>query len=336
MRSSFIMLSAMGASIWVCGASLAWAQDLSAGLAVGGLVFSRNADVSIESEDLTIAPDAVVVRYVLLNQSASPITLTMAFPLPDIDLEDGANITFPVNDPVNFIGYTTKIDGKPVNFTVSQRAVLGNKDMTAALRSMGMPVLPLGALQLKMPDLPQPMRMRAVNEGLLAQAGTDDKGTPFYEPTWTVKTSLTRQQIFPPGKPVSIEHRYRTSAGMSFDSVLRQGLRQTKGLESEVQRYKTNYCFSDDFLKSLDRIAGAEQANTAKILERRISYVLKAGANWAGTIKNFHLVVDKGQVDRIVSFCADGIKKISATAFEMRATDFTPTRDLNILLLGRK
>jgi len=30
------------------------------------------------------------------------------------------------------------------------------------------------------------------------------------------------------------------------------------------------------------------------------------------------------------------VKKISATAFEMRASDFTPTRDLNIIIVGRK
>jgi hypothetical protein len=118
--------------------------------------------------------------------------------------------------------------------------------------------------------------------------------------------------------------------------VLRQGLRQKKGLESEVQRYKTNYCIGDDFLQSIDRLAGADEANKARIVERRISYVLKTGANWAGPIKAFHLVVDKGQPDRIVSFCGDGVKKISPTAFEMRASDFTPTRDLSILIVGRR
>jgi hypothetical protein len=151
-----------------------------------------------------------------------------------------------------------------------------------------------------------------------------------------LKTSFVRQQTFPPGKPVTVEHRYRTSVGVSFDSVLRQGLRQKKAMEAEVRRYKTNYCIADDFLKSIDRLAGADEANKNGIVERRISYVLKTGANWAGPIKDFHLVVDKGQPDRIVSFCGDGVKKISPTAFELRATDFTPARDLNIIIVGRK
>ena len=337
MKCYFAALLATCAAVALdAGASPARANDSSAELAVGGLVFTKNADVSIESEDLTITPDTVTVRYVFLNQSPSPVTLTVAFPLPDIDLADGANVAFPTGDPVNFVGFSTKIDGKPINFTVNQRATLDSKDVTATLRDMGIALLPIGPRQLKINELPQQTRDRAVTAGLLLQSGTNDKGEPLYEPTWTLKTSVVRQQTFPPGKPVSVEHRYRTSVGLSFDSVLRQGLRQKKGLESEVQRYKTNYCILDDFLQSVDKLAGADEANKAKILERRISYVLKTGANWAGPIKSFHLVVDKGQPDRIVSFCGDGVKKISATAFEMRASDFTPTRDLNIIIVGRK
>ena len=331
-----VLLATCAAVSWDAGASLSRANDSSAELAVGGLVFTKNSEVSIESEDLTITPDAVTVRYVFLNQGASAVTLTVAFPLPDIDLADGANLALPSSDPLNFVGFSTKVDGKPINFTVNQRAFLNNKDVTATLRDMGMPTLPIGAQQLKINELSQQTRDRAVTAGLLVQSGTNDKGEPLYEPTWTLKTSVVRQQAFPPGKPVSVEHRYRTSVGMSFDSVLRQGLRQNKALDSEVQRYKANYCILDDFLKSIDKLAGADEANKAKIIERRISYVMKTGANWAGPIKNFRLVVDKGQADRIVSFCGDGVKKISATAFELRATDFTPTRDLNIIILGRK
>jgi hypothetical protein len=328
------LLAACAALSW--GAGACRANDSSAELSVGGLVFTKNSDVSIQSEDLTITPDSVTVRYVFLNQSMNPVTLTVAFPLPDIDLADGANVAFPTSDPINFVGFATKVDGRPINFTVNQSATLNGKDVTASLRGMGIPLLPIGAQQLKITELAQQTRDRAVNEGLLVQSGTNDKGDPLYDPSWTLKTSVVRQQTFPAGKPVTVEHRYHTSVGMSFDTVLRGGLRGKKALEPEVARYKADYCITDDFLKSLDKIAGVEEANKAKIQERRISYVLKTGANWAGPIKDFHLVVDKGQPDRLVSFCGDGIKKISPTAFELRAKDFTPTRDLNIIMLGRK
>lgn len=321
---------------WDGGATVGRANDSSAELSVGGLVLTKNSDVSIQSEDLTITPQSITVRYVFLNQSTTPVTLTVAFPLPEIDLADSANIAIPTSDPLNFVGFATKVDGKPISFTINQRATLNGKDVTAALRGMGIPLLPIGTQQLKISELPQDTRNRAVAAGLIMESGTNDKGEPLYDPAWTLKTSVVRQQTFPPGKPVTVEHRYRTSVGISFDSVLRQGLRDNKALAAEVQRLKANYCIPDDFLKSVDKLTGAAEANTAKLQERRISYVLKTGANWAGPIKDFHLVVNKGQPDRLVSFCGDGVKKISATAFELRAKDFTPTQDLNIIMLGRK
>jgi hypothetical protein len=299
-------------------------------------VLTRNSAVSIESEDLKITLNAVTVRYVFRNQRENPVTLTVAFPLPDIDLSDDANVAFSADDPLNYVGFSTKIDGKPASFTVNQQAFLHGKDVTASLREMAIPLLPLGKQQLKVSELPQTVRDRAVAEGLLLQSGTNDKGLALYDPTWTLKTSVVRQQTFPPGKSVSVEHRFRTSVGMSFDSVLRQGLRPAKALAADVARYKSDFCINDDTLKSIDNLAGPDNATNQRLIERRISYVLKTGANWAGPIKSFRLTIDKGQADRVVSFCGTDVKTISPTAVEMRATDFTPTRDLNIIILGRK
>src|SRR5438105_6267903 len=162
------LLAGCAAISWDAASSSSRANDTSAELAIGGLVFTKNSDVSIESENLAITPDTVTVRYVFLNQSPNPVTLTVAFPLPDIDLIDAESVAFPTSDPVNFVGFSTKVDGKPVNFTVNQRAFLNNKEVTAALRAMGIPILPIGAQQSKITELPQQTRDRAVAEGLLA------------------------------------------------------------------------------------------------------------------------------------------------------------------------
>ncbi|MGH7842310.1 MAG: DUF4424 family protein, partial [Candidatus Binataceae bacterium] len=76
-------------------------------------------------------------------------------------------------------------------------------------------------------------------------------------------------------------------------------------------------------------------ANMANIREWRIAYDLAAGAA-SVPIKDFRLVVDKGKPDRVVSFCLDNLKRISPTAFEMHAADFTPNGTLKILLVGRE
>lgn len=321
-------------SCWDAASSPSPANDTSAELAIGGLTFTKNADISIESEELTIGLDAITVRYVFLNRSTKPITLTVAFPLPDINLADASNTAFPVGNPLNYVGFSTRIDSKPVSFATNQQAFLNDKNVTANLKEMGIPVFPVGPQQLKINELPEEVRARALAQGLLVESGTNDKGMPLYDATWTIKTSVVRRQSFPPGKPVTVEHRYRTSVGVSFDSILRQDHRVQKGLASEVQRYKSTYCVDDDFLKLVDGLKPADKPGKPRFIERRINYVLTTGANWAGPIKDFHLVVDKGRADRIVSFCSEGLKEISPTQSEIRATDFTPKRDLEILILG--
>jgi hypothetical protein len=316
-------------------ASPSLANDSSAELSVGGLVFTRSPDIAMESEELTISPETVTVKYQFRNQSAAPITLTVAFPLPDIDLSEADNYAFPANDPNNFVGFETKIDGKPAPLTMNQRAMLGTKDVTAALRAAGMPLLPIGSDQKKFSELAPAVREKLINDGLLAQSGSDERGRPLYEAAWTVKMSAVRQQTFPPNRTVSVEHRYRTSLGVSPDTILRKGLRQNRAMEGEVDRYRKQYCVTDGFLASLDKLAGSAEGNTAKLREWRISYVLKTGANWAGPIKSFRLIVDKGKAERIVSFCGPNIKTLSPTQTEASATNFTPDKDLRILLVGK-
>ena len=196
-------------------------------------------------------------------------------------------------------------------------------------------MLPIGAQQTRLTDLPQATRDKLIGQGLLLQNGNDDRGRPLYEGAWTVKTAAVRQQTFASDRPVMVEHRYHTSLGVSFDTVLRKGLRQNKAMAAEIERYRKDYCVSDSFLASVDKLAGSGEANSAKLQERRISYVLKTGANWAGPIKDFRLTVDKQKADRLVSFCADHIKAISPTVVEFTAKDFTPDKDLKILIVGR-
>jgi Domain of unknown function (DUF4424) len=309
--------------------------DSTAELSVGGLVVARNADLSIESEELTITIDEVRIRYKFLNQGASPLTATLAFPLPDIDLSEADNYAIPSADPVNFLDFKTSVDGKPVTFNISQRAFLCDKDISAKIKAAGLPILPIGTRQDSVARMAKEAKDRLIDEGLLIPAGTDAKGQPLHAGSWTVKTSAVRQQTFPAGKPVIIEHRYRTSMGVSFDTILRKGLRENGAMTAEVNRYRTAYCIPDDLLKGIDRIAGDAEGNVAGLRERRIIHLLKGGANPPTPIKDLKIIVDKGKPDRLVSFCLDNVTKVSPTAFEIRMKDYTPDRDLKILLIGK-
>ncbi len=322
-------------ALLACNVTPAPANDSTAELAIGGLVLPRDAGISIESQELTIAPDQVTIRYVFLNPGSAPATVTVALQLPDIDLSEADNYSIPSDDPANFVAFETKVDGKAVTFKLNQRAVLGEKDVSASIKSAGLPLLLIGAQQNRIAELPKEARNRLAGEGLLIPAGTDMKGRQLHSASWTVKTSATRRQTFPAGQPVLVEHRYRASVGMSHDTVLRKGLRDNAAMGPEVKRYRAAYCVGDDLLRGIDRIAGDAEANTASVRERRISYAFATGANAPAPVKDFRLVVDKGRPEHLVSFCLDNVKKITPTAFEVKMKDFTPERGLKILLIGK-
>lgn len=67
--------------------------------------------------------------------------------------------------------------------------------------------------------------------------------------------------------------------------------------------------------------------------ETWLSYILKSGANWRGPIKDFHLIIDKGSADRVVSTCVDGLKKIGPTLYEVHKINFEPQENIDILLV---
>ena len=56
-------------------------------------------------------------------------------------------------------------------------------------------------------------------------------------------------------------------------------------------------------------------------------------SNWRSPIGDFRLVVDKGKPGNLVSFCEDGVRKISPTQFEVRRKNWRPTRDLHVLII---
>jgi hypothetical protein len=311
------------------------ANDSSAELSIGGLRFTTSADISMESETLSISLDAVAVHYRFMNLTAKPVVLTVAFPLPDIDLSEADNIAIPSDDPVNFVKFETKVDGKPVQFKMEQRAVLGTRDVSAQLRAQKVPLLLAGDQQKVLSALPEPVLTQWADDGLVMKSGTNDQGRPIYSATWVVKTSAVRQQTFPPGRAVEVEHRYRPSVGISTDTELRRGIRRNPAMAQELDRYRQDYCVSEALLADVDRLAGTGQAKKARLQERRLAYVLRTGANWAGPIKTFRLIVDKGRPDRLVSLCAPDAKPASATTVEVTRSDFKPDKDLKILIIGQ-
>lgn len=316
-------------------ATAACGNDSTAELAAGGLVLTKSPAIEMRSEDLFISPNLVKVRYKFANTSASDVTVTVAFPMPDITTQGvDDTLSIPTKDPQNILGFSTLVDGKPVAAQVEQKAIKDGVDQSAYLRSLGIPLAPhLASTDAALDRLPQ-----AAKDALVAKqlAVIDEYGADankplekHWEATWTLKTTYFWRQNFPAGRVLDVQHRYTPSLGESAGTSWGSPL---FAKDAQYAARRAHYCVDDDFVASVAKtIKPGEQYSP--MTEERLEYILSSGANWKAPIGDFRMVVDKGAAANLVSFCGQGVRKISPTQFEVRHTNFTPTGDVSILIL---
>ena len=132
------------------------ANDGSAELATGGLVFMQNPYVQMRSE-------------------------LVAFPTPGITFTSGddENISIPTqtpeNMPENFLAFSTTADGRPVTAQVEQKVFAKGVDQTALLRRLNIPLVQTASTDAALTALPQDKRQQLIALGL---AEVDERGPP--------------------------------------------------------------------------------------------------------------------------------------------------------------
>lgn len=314
-------------------ATSARANDSTAEIALGGLTFTKSDAISMDSEDLYISRDRVRVKYRFTNTTDAPIDALVAFPLPEIPPGTIEDETIYWGDPVSGLKFTTSVDGQPLALQLVEQAFFKGRDIGARLSSLRIPLNRFSeSFDAAINRLPKAEREHLLSDGLIRDNGVSDH--PIWMGLWSLCTTLTRQQTFPARKTVPVEHEYTPMAGGSVGGGLDPQLRTQAELRADFITKRRKYCIDDNWLVSFDRKLRSQTKEEApRYSEVWLGYVLKTGANWKGPIGDFRLVIDKGNPDSLVSFCAEGVTKISATQFEVRHTNFTPTNDLDILII---
>ncbi len=325
---------ALAAAAALAAAPGASANDSTAELRQGGLVLIHNPGVEMRAEDLSISSKAVRVRYRFLNTTGRDQKVLVAFPMPDIVIEGIDDlIAIPTQDPQNIMGFSTRVDGKPVVARVEQKAVKNGVDRTALLKQLGVPIAPhLKSTQEAIERLSKGDRARLLKLEL-AIPDDYDAGKAFEHhlaPSWTLKTTYYWDQLFPAGRELAVEHDYTPSVGETSGTSLEADWFRTS---KDYRLVKRRYCIDEPFLKAVEKAKQAVGREHQAFFEKRIEYVLSSGANWKSPIADFRLTVDKGRPDSLVSLCMEGVRKTGPTQFEVRKTNFRPTADLSILLL---
>jgi len=313
-------------------ASQALANDTTAELTTGGLIYVQNSDVSMQEENLYISREEVLVDYVFRNTGDKEVESVIAFPMPDVTGGSMSDIAYGDPEADNFLGFSVVQDGRQIKPELQQRVIATGIDRTDELLAQKVPLLPYSdktAEALK--SLPADVKQRWIAEGLI-YVDSYDAGKGWQEdlrPTWTLRSAYWWKTKFPAGKPVKVSHRYKPSVGGTVAMSFIQNGKPAYEYKSYVERY----CIDDAFMKTAAKLEAAAGKNGPNYTEQWVSYVLTTGANWSGPISKFKLTIDKGSEKDFVSFCGSGVKKVGPTTFEMSATDFTPTKDLHVLFL---
>ena len=333
------------------------ANDSASELAAGGLALVRNDVVTMQREDLRLSPAEVSVRYEFRNDSGRPVTLRVAFPMPEVPAASpggrtttggAANVMIDEPREPNFLGFTVRADGRAVTPEVEIRATLPDgREIAADLQAIGgLPLVLRSGLYFPPDDPPLDPAVRARLAALGAVEPLDDKG---YRLPWTTRITFHWLQTFAPGVTV-IEHRYRPVLGFRLIAVEESGkvVASGDGDPAEV------FCLDEAARRRLRALSDAARARRLKdgqgddryLVAYTLGYVLRTGANWNGPIGRFRLEVasesvplaiagnDKPTID-LVALCAP--VPLAATApgvLAGEATAFVPRQDLRVLFVA--
>jgi hypothetical protein len=311
----------------VMAAAAARADDSSAMLKAGSIVFVKSTPVRMAAEDLYVSPKAVRIRFEFENPTAKDVETIVAFPLPDIAVGElwETPLGTVTDNPQNFVGFNAVVDGKPVAVTVEQRAFVKGKDVTATLLAAGVPLIPMigGGYETT-------AKIPLEKKKALIAAGLADGDSDYFVGQWTVRTRFYWTQKFPAHKKVVIEHSYQPVTGQSFFTTAYH-TRTEKNLFGDI-----DYCIDQRTWTSLAARTGGNQdpSEATRLMNTyETSYILSTAGNWQGPIGRFHLTLDKLKPDNILSLCWDGaLQKSGATSFEFAADNYAPKRDIALVV----
>ena len=311
----------------------ALANDSAAEKAAGGLELVANASVRMVSEDLSISPSSIAIRYVFQNDGAADEKVTVAFPLPAIEGYGVSQqpVMLPLPDQPNFVGFTVRVDGRTIEPELDERAFVGDTDVTDILKRHGLGLNPIGGDGTPLADLSPGDYADLERQGIVTERD-------FGEALWRYEVKFHFDLTFPAGKPVTVEHSYRPVTGRYF--LVKSSLGDPADTAAYCIDAGTKKALANVIRKAAAASYKADPVGNAGLKDEPldglaysavVQYILMTANNWAGPIGDFRLTVDKGAPGNVVSLCQDGLEKTSPTTFTFTARDYVPERDLSIL-----
>jgi Domain of unknown function (DUF4424) len=328
----------------------ATANDGFGGLSATGLKFDQTDAIEMAEENLFISQDRISVDYVFRNTTDKDVTGEVIFPLPPIAVwsswEGSMNLPEDATK-ADTVDFTATVDGQPVPVMIDKVAVIEapweenrplslqydtpGRDVTALLDTLGVPLtLDVESIRTLLLGMGPEDRAAMVKAGLaeFIEGDASQQMAPEAYGMWSIVTRYHWTQTFPAGAEVRISHSYtnRPPGGLFYWS------NPPEDYQADLVR---QYCIDDGTSQAIVKALGppTDDGYGSYGMSYNISYVLRTANSWAGPIGKFTLTLDKGDPGNVISLCADGVKKTGPTTFVVQKTNYTPDRDLEVLIV---
>ncbi|MFZ1479178.1 MAG: DUF4424 family protein [Paracoccaceae bacterium] len=350
MRLAFALSLAASVASGLAAPLPALANDGFGGLSATGLSFGQTEAVVMQEEDLYIGIDRIAVDYVFRNTTAQDVTGEVIFPLPPVAVWSQWDGMMNLPEDVareDLVDFRVTVAGQPVAVQIDRIAVIEppwdenrpmaaqydtpGREVTADLARFGLPLtLDVEVVRAALLALSPARRAEVQALGLAEYYGTEGSVTEPLEvwSQWSLVWRYHWTQTFPAGADLRISHTYENlpPGGVFYWS---------EPPEDYQAQLADQYCIdggtSRAIAKALKNPQGDEFGNYGTAYN--LSYVLRTANSWAGPIGKFRLTLDKGDPGNVISLCAEGVKKTGPTTFVVEKTNYTPLRDLEVLVV---
>ncbi len=303
MRTRLFVLAATMA--FIAAISIA-ANDSTASVAAGGITFTKQTDIELRKEQLTISPNQVAVAYDFYNSNRSSITATVAFPMP----EYGWN---PVYGSEVIEDFTVRVNGEEIKAKKDVRAFVDGKDLTEFLMKEGVSIEDFGGSDLQdqrssLLNLPNDAKERLLKRQLISWGPV--------APLWTVRVTYYWEQTFPAKRLVHVSHSYIPIKGANYFT------------SSPEERWSTSMpeCGKAWQGKWDAKAFSADQT----IFREWVDYILETANNWKGAIGEFELKIRLPEGYRAM-LCSDlRYPKIIDKEVVLRKRRYSPAGNLTV------
>jgi hypothetical protein len=317
----FFLLSMLALLGWIAEPSRSLANDSQVMFGAGGLQFQQTDEVRMEREELYLSPREVRVSYVFRNLTDHGVHMTVAFPMPDVDvgeMVEAPHEFHPSSRDGDIFDFHVEVNGLEIVSDLDARAYRADqpdKEVTAILKESRMPLLSEPGVS---------GQYKADTKALVAAGLMSEDQSGNLRLNWIVKANFHWRQIFPAGQTTRITHRYKPVIGFYWS-----------GNEISVDdRNLSDVCPDKAFVDALKALPVTPPDHLAAY--ETVQYILKTGANWAGPIGRFRLEINKARAD-LVSLCPiRGLKlERRGQSFVAEAAQYVPTTDIRLLFVYR-